>query len=108
MPMIRTYAELGRLPMIGDRVKIVDKKAGGCWDPDGCMKKYLGSIFTVSSVETSWNGAEYFIFLKEWRDYGEHSWCWWPHMIEGVIVDEIDEDPAVWTSDFTIDDLLTS
>lgn len=107
MMVVKSYEELGRLPVPGDRVKIVDERAGKNWNPSGLMDKYLGTIHTVLEVRTDWPGADFFLFLKGCSEPGNARWCWWPYMIDGIVVDEVDEDPAVWTSDFSIDDLLT-
>lgn len=108
MTVVKGYEELGRLPIPGDRVKIVDERVGTNWNPDGLMDKYFGTILTVADVRTDWAGADFFLFLHGCSEPGYGRWCWWPHMIDGIVIDEVDEDPAVWTSDFSIDDLLTS
>ena len=105
MKILKTYEELGRIPQIGDMVKIVDVPDGKYWEPSGLMNEYLSTYITVRHVmHTS--------LTNDWCVQVEgNSWCWHPHMIHGVIVDipeEIDDDPSVWADGLTIDDLLTS
>ena len=110
MTVVKSYAELGRSPMVGDRV-LISKNAPLHTYWAGAMMKHVGTIMTVRRVYEI-NGI-----LKMEEDANEDhgntdwGWDWFPPMIEGVVLDcaeEIDEDPSVWTSSFTIDDLLTS
>lgn len=109
MMVIRSYKDLGREPMVGDRVKIVSTKSGNYWNSDGNMDHHLDTIMTVKKVESDWHGWR--LRLKE--SYGEHleeGWAWYPWMIEGVVIDAIEdilEDPSTWASGDALDALLT-
>lgn len=110
MTVVKSYDELGRSPMVGDRV-MISKNAPlhNYWA--GAMMRYVGTVMTVRRV------IEGVPILKMEEDFHEDhgntdwGWDWFLPMIDGVVfdcVEEIDEDPSVWTGDFTIDDLLTS
>lgn len=65
---------------VGDRVRIVEKKVGGCWNNEGRMDKWLGKTMTIKSVGFACYGME--------EDYGDgvfgDGWCWHEHMIAGL------------------------
>ena len=61
---------------VGDRVKIVRRKTGGKWNPDGHMHKWLGKTMTIERVHE--DGKLY----KMEED--NRKWCWYPWMIEGL------------------------
>lgn len=109
MMVVRSFDELGRSPMIGDRVKIVDKKVGAKWNPQGIMDKYLGAVMTVDHVYDSFDPIDHPVKLKECSDNGE-NWVWFSHMIEGLVIEraeDIAEDPSTWTSDVIFEALLS-
>ena len=109
MMVVKSYNELGRAPMIGDRVKIVDKKVGARWNPRGMMDKYLGAVMTVDRVYDSYDSIDPPVRLKECSYSGE-DWLWFSHMIEGLVIEraeDIAEDPSTWASDITFEALLS-
>ena len=109
MTVVKSYAELGRWPMVDDRV-LISRDAVNHRHWTDRMSRFIGTIMTVRYVDG--NGT---IKMKE--DIGEYygnsrpGWDWFLPMIDGVVLDcaeDVDEDAAVWTSDFSIDDLLTT
>lgn len=105
--MIKSYEELGREPMVGDRVKIVDERFGRRWNYSGHMDKYLSTVMTVRKIIR--DGEDFALAMFEDYDdkHAPAGWSWFPEMIVGVLIEEIDEDPSVWANDFDIADLLT-
>ena len=93
--------------MEGDRVKIVDSRVGNCWNREGRMDKYLGTVMTIKVVNgINISPNSYSVLMNE--DHGR--WVWSPHMIEGLVmetVEDILEDPSVWATGVDIDILLS-
>ena len=110
MMVVRSFDELGRMPEIGDRVKIVDARLGSHWNPLGEMDKWLGKVMTVIAVDGS-SVHDFVVRLRECRgEYGHLGWIWYPWMIEGLAIEraeDIAEDPATWASDVGFDVLLS-
>lgn len=110
MMVVKSYEELGRSPKVGDRVMISQNAANHRrWSKR--MERFVGTVMTIRGLERFGD----VIKMKEDIDdfYGNSTpgWNWYLPMIEGIIIDcveEVDEDPSVWTSGLTIDDLLTS
>lgn len=105
---ICSYKELGREPIVGDRVLIADKKSGHRWNSDGDMDKYLSTVMTVKSIIRSLPD----FCLKMVEDERDNNapadgWRWFPEMIVGVINEEIDEDVSEWAGSSSISNLLT-
>lgn len=107
MTVIKTYEEIGRGPMVGDHVRIVDNRTPGRWNYFGYMDRYLSSIMTVKSVLCPGKDFCLSMFEDEDDENADAGWAWFPEMIAGVVIDEIDEDPSVWTGEFDIEYLLT-
>lgn len=63
---------------VGDRVKIVSRKTGTRWNPDGYMDKWLGKTMTIARL--CGDGSERCYKMKE----DDELWCWYPWMIEGL------------------------
>lgn len=108
MAMIKSYEEIGREPMVGDRVLIVEERKGFRWNYEGYMDRYLSTIMTVRKITRGGKNFSLGMFEDQDDKHAPGGWAWFPEMIAGVIIDEIEEDPSVWTNDFDIDDLLTS
>ena len=110
MMFVRSFDELGRMPEIGDRVKIADARVGNHWNPRGEMDKWLGKVMTVIAVEAS-SVYDFVLKLRECRgEFGELGWNWYPWMIEGLAiecVEDIVEDPSTWASDVAFEALLS-
>lgn len=106
--MIKSYKEIGREPMVGDRVMIVEERNGRRWNYSGYMDKYLSTMMTVREIIRGGNDFSLSMYEDEDDELSPGGWAWFPEMIAGVVIDEIDEDPSVWTNDFDIVDLLTS
>lgn len=110
MYVVKSFKELGRVPIRGDRVKIVDKKIGSYWAPEGMMDKYLGTIMTIRrSSGPGYNN--YYANMYEDKDDVNYpgGWTWFSYMIEGLVIeDQIDvlEDPAVWVDEAAFADLF--
>lgn len=104
--MIHKYGEGGRWPRVGDRVLIQDVKLGRRWNYDGLMDKYLSKVMTVRAINRS--GDDFSLKMEE--DLGDTrtqgGWNWFPEMIAGVIIGEIDEDTSEWLCGSCITDLL--
>ena len=62
---------------VGDRVRIVKKKIGENWNPEGAMDKWLGQTMTIKSVRES--GMRFYKMKED-----DELWCWYPWMIEGL------------------------
>lgn len=60
---------------VGDRVRIVAKKDGQGWNPDGDMDKWLGKFMTIRDVSCG---------CYRMKEDGPSGWFWWEHMIEGL------------------------
>lgn len=108
--VVKSYDELGRDPVVGDRVVISANAAGHrYWAPS--MKRFIGTVMTIRHIDESRDIVKMVEDFDEYHGNKMPGWDWFLPMFEGVVVDcveEIDEDPSVWTGDFTIDDLLTS
>lgn len=61
---------------VGDRVRIVAKRVGCCWNSDGDMDKWLGKTMTIRDTSCGCYRME--------EDKGCGDWYWWEHMIEGL------------------------
>lgn len=64
---------------VGDKVRIVKKKNGACWDPYNEMDKWLGEIMTIRYVCNR--------YYKMEEDISEHNgsgWTWHEDMIQGL------------------------
>ena len=113
MLVIKSYEELGRFPEVGDRVKIVSERKGSYWNSQGYMDKHLGTVLTVTRVYKKGSLLDYEVNLsngKTGRFDDARGWVWFPWMIEGVIIGEVEdilEDPATWASGDALEDLLT-
>lgn len=107
MTVVKSYKELGRDPMVGDRVVIVGIKTGRRWNFEGLMDRYVSTIMTVEKVNRP--GPDFSLGMREDKMDKNRlgGWSWFPEMISGVIIDEIEEDISLWTSDFSVADLLT-
>ena len=110
MLVIKSFAELGRFPQVGDRVKIVDTRSGVHWNRDGDMDHHLGAVMTVENVNTD-HLYEWTVYLKESRgEHGYSGWTWYPWMIEGAVIETIEDildDPSTWAFGDALDALLT-
>ena len=62
---------------VGDRVRIVKKKIGENWNPEGAMDKWLGQTMTIKSVREI--GMRCYKMKED-----DELWCWYPWMIEGL------------------------
>ena len=103
--VIRSYKDLGRGPLIGDRVMIADRKVGHRWNPDGHMDKYLSNAMTVMCINRG--GDDFSLrMMEDQHDFHSHGWNWFPEMIAGVIIEEVDEDTSDWLGGSCITDLL--
>lgn len=111
MLVIKSYEELGRAPAVGDRVKIVNERAGAGWNNQGLMDKYLGTIMTIRAITCRRPSPTAFTLgMFEDREDWYDGWSWSHNMIEGVVIDEIEdilEDPATWASGSELEALLT-
>lgn len=108
MIVVKSYKELGREPMVGDRVVIVDARTGRRWNFEGLMDRYLSTTMTVRKIRRE--GPDFSLAMFEDRNDKNapgDGWSWFNEMISGVVIDEIEEDTSVWASDFSIADLLT-
>ena len=109
MMVVKSYEELGRSPIVGDKVVIsTGAEKHRYWAPS--MRRFIGTVMTIRHIDES----EAIIKMVEDsdEDHGNKmpGWDWFLPMFDGVVVDcveEIDEDPSVWTGGFSIDDLLT-
>ena len=63
---------------VGDRVKIVSRKTGTCWNPDGQMDRWLGKTMTIARL--CGDGSDRYCTMKE----DASTWIWYPWMIEGL------------------------
>lgn len=104
--VIKSYKELGRGPMIGDRVMITSEKFGTRWNPEGKMDRYLSNVMTVRIIRRG--GNDFSLAMIEDKNDMNYSggWCWFPEMIQGVIIDDLDEDISSWTGVSGIECLL--
>lgn len=113
MLVTKSYEELGRFPEVGDKVKIVSERKGAYWNSQGHMDKHLGTILTVVSVFKKDDPLYYEVSLsngKIGRFDDARGWSWFPWMIEGVVIDAVEdilEDPATWASGDELEALLT-
>lgn len=113
MLVIKSYEELGRFPEVGDKVKIVSERKGAYWNNQGHMDKHLGTILTVVAVFKKDDPLDYEVGLsngKIGRFDDAMGWVWFPWMIEGVVIDAVEdilEDPATWASGDALEALLT-
>lgn len=104
------YKDLGREPIVGDVVKIVDRPDRGAkyyrWNHDGCMNRYLSTIMTVRDVVIE-NISSGDWQLRMLEDIGDreacNGWYWYPEMIAGVVVDDglIDDNACEWCVDLS-------
>lgn len=108
MIVIKSYSELGRMPVAGDRVKIKDFPGFMHWNDR--MNKFLSTIMTVRKYD------EYDECLKMKEDFGdfhenaEPGWNWYMDAIEGVVIEtheDIAEDISLWSADASLEVLLT-
>lgn len=65
---------------IGDKVRIVSKKTGVCWNSEGKMDKWLGKVMTIRDTLP---GGIYSMKEDDGEFYGD-GWCWHEEMIEGL------------------------
>ena len=110
MMVVKSYEELGRLPEEGDRV-VISKNAVNHQHWASRMGRFIGTVMTVRGFSSLSKIVKMKEDISDYLGNSTPGWDWFLPMIEGVVVDcieEVDEDPAVWTSDFSIDDLLTS
>ena len=110
MMVVKSYEELGRSPVEGDRVIISEVATNHrFWAPD--MMRFIGTIMTIRYIDESKDIIKMVEDIDEYHGNRMPGWDWFLPMFGGVVIDcveEIDEDPSVWTSGFSIDDLLTS
>ena len=64
--------------IIGDVIKIADKKIGDLWNPQGKMDVWLGKHMTVTELRKLHWGRMY----RMAEDNG--LWSWFPHMIDSI------------------------
>lgn len=110
MMVVKSYEELGRSPEAGDRV-IISKDATLHRHWAFRMERFIGTVMTVRSFNELSNVVKMEEDVTDYLGNSTSGWDWFLPMIEGVVIncaEEIDEDPSVWTSDFSIEDLLTS
>lgn len=111
MLVVKSYEELGRMPEVGDKVKIVDRRTGDFWNSEGRMDKHLGTTLTVQMVRMESFYADYELVLTGGDDANDaQRWSWFPWMIEGIVIEAVEdifEDPATWASGDELDFLLT-
>lgn len=63
---------------VGDRVRIVSSRAGQLrWNISGRMDKYMGTVMTITKVETSSDG-----YVKYRMKEDDEYWHWYQWMIE--------------------------
>lgn len=108
MMVIKSYRELDRHPMPGDRVKIKDRPGLTAWNAK--MNKYLSSIMTVRSYEADELCCKMEEDIHDFDGNLTPGWNWYMDAIEGVVIDEYEdilEDSSVWTHGVSIDALLT-
>lgn len=65
---------------IGDKVRIVSKKTGVCWNSEGKMDKWLGKVMTIRDTLSD---SLYSMKEDDGEFYGD-GWCWHEEMIEGL------------------------
>lgn len=65
---------------VGDKVRIVSKKMGTRWNPEGEMDKWLGKIMTIKDIIRD----DYYRMKEDDGGYFGDGWCWYDHMIEGL------------------------
>lgn len=110
MTVVKSYEELGRSPIVGDRVVIsICAETHRFWAPG--MRRFIGTIMTIRHIDESKNIIKMAEDIDEYRGNRMLGWDWFLPMFDGVVIDcveEIDEDPSVWTGGLSIDDLLTS
>jgi hypothetical protein len=67
---------------VGDRVRIVTKRTGESWNPDGMMDKWLGKTMTIQKISLGC-----YKMAEDTRENYESGWFWHEHMIEGLADD---------------------
>ena len=110
MMVVKSYEELGRAPMVGDRVIIVSERVGGGWNNQGLMDKHLGTIMTIRCVSDAASSTSFTVSMEEDREEWYDGWSWSHNMIEGVVLEDIEdflEDTSTWAADASLDILLT-
>ena len=110
MMVVKSYEELGRAPMVGDRVIIVSERIGIGWNSQGLMDKHLGTIMTIRSVSKAASPIGFAVYMEEDREEWHDGWLWSHDMIEGVVLEDIEdflEDTSTWSADTSLDILLT-
>lgn len=78
---------------VGDKVKIVKEKAGGGWNENGKMDKWLGKTMTIrGTVKTLELEA-----LRMHEDANENvkGWFWFPEMIDCKVDGKVDESATI-------------
>lgn len=65
---------------VGDKVRIVSKKTGVCWNSEGKMDKWLGKVMTIRDTLSD---SLYSMKEDDGEFYGD-GWCWHEEMIEGL------------------------
>ena len=107
MIKIKSFKELGRAPIPGDRVKITSSPRGTWFCKD--MKKYLSSIMTVRKY-TDENMCYMVEDQNDFHENSESGWLWEMCDIEGAVIEEYEdivEDTSLWNNDKMLDALLT-
>lgn len=74
---------------VGDRVRIVKKKIGENWNPEGAMDKWLGQTMTIKSVREI--GMRCYKMKED-----DELWCWYPWMIEGLAKQLVINSSGYW------------
>ena len=110
MIVVKSYEELGRAPMVGDRVRIVSERIGGGWNSQGLMDKHLGTIMTIRHVSAAGSSTSFNVYMEEDREEWYDGWAWSHNMIEGVVLENVEDfldDPSTWATEESLDILLT-
>ena len=78
---------------VGDKVRIVSKKHGICWNSEGGMDKWLGKTMTIRKAFSDC----YYKMVEDATEFGGGGWCWLPHMIEGLAPEQPEQKIVITT-----------